>query len=256
MFAGARVHGGGGRVAGPRVGRDGRQPLQRITPYGVSALLAAAVLGVVALSMWSPAPDAPRQLEPEPSPVTGWEAVLRSHLPPRIAVTCTRQDDPPHAAGEALVSLVCAPGLPVLRVQYSVLPDVAALRARHRADVQPPGGRRDSAGVRSCEVIGGAAAGTWWMAPLQHAPEDARRHLGEPPAGAVTSRGGFACGWAAGTATLTWYDEDTLIYAWATTTPGLAADLVAWWRRGASGPWHPAVGAGPYREVSAHEEAR
>jgi hypothetical protein len=238
-------------VPGRVGGQLGGQGTPRTASYGASALLAAAVLSVVVLSVWSRTPDAPRGLEPQPSPATGWEAVLRNHLPPGIAATCTGRERPSRAEEQALVTLVCTPGLPVLRVQYSVLPDVATLRARHRAEVRAHLTHDAVPGAQTCGTIGGSGAGAWWMAPLQSAPEDARRHLGTPPSDTAAAVGRVACWWGGDAATLAWYDEDTLVYAWARTTPGLAADLFTWWRRGTSGPWHPPVGGGPYRQVAA-----
>lgn len=178
----------------------------------------------------TPAPDG------QTSTMTA-DAVLRAHIPASFRAAC-KPGDREDAAGFSLTSLVCHPeGGIVTAVQYSWFHDAEAMRTRFAFDMRAAH-VRGAADPSACAATGGNAFGRYWMNKTMTSDGRGAHHTSpHSPAGATHGR--LLCYWGSkNTATLEWYDSDTHIYAWATTTQQLAAQMFRWWRAEA-GPWHP-----------------
>jgi hypothetical protein len=173
--------------------------------------------------------------------------VLEAHIPSSFSDTCKR-DDSHEVMTFALVSLACEPGRPVDTVQYSWFHDAEAMREKFGADLAQAGfpgagGALDpylsdtsDDFVRLCSSSGRALA-SFWMAKTTREDGRGTHNLGSDRPESAT-RGRVLClAPPRKTRLLEWYDGDTHIFAWATSTHSVS-DLFGWWQA-EGGPWHP-----------------
>jgi hypothetical protein len=242
---------------------DRRKPRAVLLLLGGLALGAGLMLGLLALigvvgnspsgaampgSMGpSPMPTSPGPMgspstSPGPmgtaSPMTteGGAAVLdalKMHIPVAIGDSCDPMDRQ-HVASFAYASLVCHPGGPVIEAQYSSFHDGVATRLKFSDDL-PTAHVDPKAGACSATVPNGTSQ--WWAEPAMEVDGPVEHMVGgHRPAGATFGR--MMCYWRGDRAWIEWFDSDTHIYAWASSSQDAYPQLLQWWTTQA-GPFHP-----------------
>jgi hypothetical protein len=161
-------------------------------------------------------------------------SILKGHVPSTISTTCQPGDDH-QAQSFAIASVVCSAtsgGAPIT-VQYSWFHDGKAQRALFGYDEHTVGVETRAPDLASCGHA--SVHGGWWMQEKNNAAGDSP-HSVTPKADAT--HGAALCYQQGSLAYIEWYDNDTRIYAWASTQRQLAPELFSWWESSA-GPWHP-----------------
>lgn len=165
------------------------------------------------------------------------EGALREHIPENIAPKCHGGD---HRNVEeiAYFSVTCPlGGEPVIEVQYSSFHDAEAMRTWYANDAHAHGIDLASAVTCTAQVLEGCASG-YWMAPSGAMAKHAIRHHTTGTRLPSSTSGRMMSYWDGQEAVIEWFDSDTHIYAWATSSRDAAPQLLKWWTE-IAGPAHP-----------------
>lgn len=213
-----------------------RLPSSGTTKMTSPSATAAATASSSASMSDMPSPTSSGAPSDQPSGTISLADALAMHIPTDIRPACHGQDLE-GAQHSAYYSVVCEPGDPVDRVQYSSFHDAESLRDRFDKDATASGIDPGSASECSAQTVSGCVS-SYWMAASEMLPKKPLTHHIGTDADRGATHGRLLAYQTEDQQVVEWYDYDTHIYAWAFSPVDSAAELFTWWQRYA-GPAHP-----------------